>query len=176
MTWDVNEEFRWGLRAVIWQRRVQGYSEKKWGGGGIIWAVLSTEAGISGQIDHVATSEFLCQSALNTNDSAEKQTGMNQAAANSEPVLVVPQTNPPHLCLSSLNLNKGSEHILITAFIWAPPIEMCLSSCAGGLATAKTRPWHVQLNIYRYVCTLKVKGWHVGVIWLLWHTRTKFSD
>lgn len=44
------------------------------GGGGLSLGFQSVEARISGQIDHVAASEFPCQSALNINDSARKLT------------------------------------------------------------------------------------------------------
>lgn len=48
------------------------------GGGGLSLGFLSVEARISDQIDHVATSEFPCQSALNIYDSARKQTRMSE--------------------------------------------------------------------------------------------------
>lgn len=71
------------------------------GGRGLSLGFLSVEARISGQIDHVAASEFPCQSALNINDSARKtepreRTGgfwggrVIEAGANLDPVLVAP--------------------------------------------------------------------------------------
>lgn len=73
---------------------------------------LSNGTRIRSQIDHVATSESTCQSALNINDSARKRARASQAGANLDPVLVAPPTNPPHLYLSSQNLIGGSRRIL----------------------------------------------------------------
>lgn len=78
---------------------------------------LSVEARISGQIDHVAASEFPCQSALNINDSARKRTRTSEAGTNLDPVLVATLTNPPHLYLSSQNLIGGSRRILTAGAI-----------------------------------------------------------
>lgn len=78
---------------------------------------LSVGARISSQIDHVAASEFRCQSALNINDSARKPTRTNEAGTNLDPVLVAPRNNPPHLYLSSQNLIGGSRRILTAGAI-----------------------------------------------------------
>lgn len=132
ITLDLNEEFRWGPGCNLTEayRGSVGNGQRE---GGLSLGFLSAEAWISGQIDHVAASEFPCQSHININDSARKQTRVNEravwtdrgvlsrvieAGANLDPVLVASLTNPPHLYLSSQNLIGGSRRILTAGSIW----------------------------------------------------------
>lgn len=144
ITLDVNEGFRWGLGCNL--------TEAYWGAvvkrrEGSVIGVSECLLCFSSQIDHVATSEFPCQSALNINDSARKRTHTSEAGANLDPVLVATLTNPPHLYLSSQNLIGGSRRILTAGAIWRAPFWDIGRLVRESLAVAKTGRWHFQLNV-----------------------------
>lgn len=75
ITLNVNQGFGWGPSCNLtvvssgWAVSARGSED----GGGCHWAFWDVGPRISSQIDHVATSEFHCQSALNINDSARKR-------------------------------------------------------------------------------------------------------